>query len=682
MPVAVIEKGKVAGAHLLSGANMRPSAMRELFPDLDPSDWPVYEEVTKDAVYLLTSKQRVPLKPPPPNFRNHGNYVTSIAKLGRFLGEKAEEAGVYLLTETAADKLLVSDRIVRGVRSGDKGRDREGEPLPNFEPGSDVVAKATVLAEGTQGHLTGAAIDYFELQGLQPQRWELGVKEVWKVPKPLDRVIHTMGWPLRKSPRYNEFGGSFIYPMGEDKVCIGLVVGLDYTDATFSVHDALQELKTHPFVRKILEGGERVAWGAKTIPSGGYWALPRKVAVPGMVMCGDNAGMCNVSELKGIHYAMHAGMYAAEEIVAALKRDSVNFDAYDERVRDSAIAEDLYRWRNVRQSFSKGFFFGGVIARPALVTRRPVPARALEAARGLQGGDDDREGRRRLPEARQQVHLRQALLGVRLGQRDPRRRPQPHSRPARGAEGGRAGLGLDVPGAGLRDPGGSALERRRRRWTSTSRRRTACSAARSPPRGPPDAARGRRRPPLPGDLTRPAPLAWPPSRPAGGSPLRAAGAGSGSGSRRRAASRARRRDGLRPPARGRRRRAAPAPSWRSGSRPRSAPAPPIVPSAISASTRSSVDGRSARSAWTRSSRRAYGASEATGDRRVDERRDGPEGASPSARRASGEARAVGPSPSETAGGAPAAAFASPHASASSTARFAAGSAGKRRGSGR
>ena len=315
----------------------------------------------------------MPLKPPPPNFRNHGNYVTSIAKLGRFLGEKAEEAGVYLLTETAADKLLVSDRIVKGVRSGDKGRDRDGEPLPNFEPGSDVVARATVLAEGTQGHLTGAAMDYFGLHGLQPQRWELGVKEIWKVPKPLDRVIHTMGWPLRKGAKYNEFGGSFIYPMGEDKVSIGLVVGLDYTDATFSVHDALQELKTHPFVRKILEGGEREAWGAKTIPSGGYWALPRKMAVPGMVMCGDNAGMCNVSELKGIHYAMHAGMYAAEAIVAALKRDEVNFDAYDARVRNSAIAEDLYRWRNVRQSFSKGFFVGGAIANMALLSGGLLP---------------------------------------------------------------------------------------------------------------------------------------------------------------------------------------------------------------------------------------------------------------------------------------------------------------------
>jgi electron-transferring-flavoprotein dehydrogenase len=373
VPVAVIEKGKAAGAHLLSGANMRPSAMRELFPDLDPAEWPVYQEVTKDAVYLLTRKRALPLKPMPPNFRNHGNYVTSVARLGRFLGEKAEEAGVYLLTETAGDKLLVSDRIVRGVRSGDKGRGRDGEELGNFEPGSDVIAKATVLAEGTQGHLTGAAIDYFGLEGLLPQRWELGVKEVWEVPKPLDRVIHTMGWPLRKAAKYNEFGGSFIYPMGDDKVCIGLVVGLDYTDATFSVHDALQELKTHPFVRNILDGGKRVAWGAKTLPSGGYWALPRKLAVPGMVIAGDGAGMVNVPELKGLHYAMHAGMYAAEAIVEALKQGSVNFDAYDERVRGSVIGDDLYRSRNMRQPFSRGFFVGGAMASLMTITHGAFP---------------------------------------------------------------------------------------------------------------------------------------------------------------------------------------------------------------------------------------------------------------------------------------------------------------------
>jgi len=373
VPVAVVEKAKAPGAHLLSGANMRPSAMRELFPDLDPSEWPVYQEVTKDAVYLLTRRRALPLVPMPPNFRNHGNYVTSVAKLGRFLAEKAEEAGVYILSETAATKLLVSDRIVRGIRSGDRGRGREGEELANFEPGSDVIAKATVLAEGTLGHLTYAALDYFDLHGPDPMRWEIGVKEVWEVEKPLDRVIHTMGWPLRKAPKYNEFGGSFIYPMGEDKVCIGLVVGLDYTDATFSCHDALQLLKTHPFVRNILEGGKRVGWGAKTIPSGGYWSMPKRLAVPGMVIAGDAASMVNVPELKGLHYAMHAGMYAAETIVEALKHDSVNFDAYDEKVHKSLIEKDLYKSRNMRQPFSKGFFVGGALASAMTISQGYFP---------------------------------------------------------------------------------------------------------------------------------------------------------------------------------------------------------------------------------------------------------------------------------------------------------------------
>jgi electron-transferring-flavoprotein dehydrogenase len=373
VPVAVIEKGKTSGAHLLSGANMRPSAMQELFPDLDPSDWPVYQEVTKDAVYLLTKRAALPLKPMPPNFRNHGNYVTSVSKLGRFLQEKAEELGAYVLSETAADKLLVTDRIVRGVRSGDKGRGKDGEELSNFEPGSDVVAKATVLAEGTLGHLTGAALDYFDLHGPNPRRWEIGVKEVWEVSEPLDRVIHTMGWPLRKRAKWNEFGGSFIYPMGEDKVAIGLVVGLDTTDATFSTHDALQELKTHPFVRKILDGGKRLAWGAKTIPSGGYWAMPKRLSSPGMVITGDAAGMVNVPTLKGIHYAMHSGIYAAEAIVDALKQESVNFESYERKVKKSAIENDLWESRNMRQVFSKGFFVGGALASAMTITKGHFP---------------------------------------------------------------------------------------------------------------------------------------------------------------------------------------------------------------------------------------------------------------------------------------------------------------------
>ncbi len=373
VPVAVVEKGKTCGAHLLSGANMRPSAMEELFPDLDKADWPVYQEVTKDAVYLLTKRAALPLKPMPPNFRNHGNYVTSVSKLGRFLAEKAEEQGTYILTETSADKLLVEDRIVRGVRSGDKGRGKQGEELSNFEPGSDVVAKATVLAEGTLGHLTGAALDYFDLHGPNPRRWEIGVKEVWEVSEPLDRVIHTMGWPLRKRAKWNEFGGSFIYPMGEDKVAIGLVVGLDTTDATFSTHDALQELKTHPFIAKILDGGKRVAWGAKTIPSGGYWSMPKRLSTPGMVIAGDAAGMVNVPTLKGIHYAMHAGIYAAEAIVDALKRESVNFEEYERKVKKSAIEKELYESRNMRQVFSKGFFVGGALASAMTITKGHFP---------------------------------------------------------------------------------------------------------------------------------------------------------------------------------------------------------------------------------------------------------------------------------------------------------------------
>ena len=500
VPVAVIEKGKTPGAHLLSGANMKPSAMRELFPDLDPSDWPVYQEVTKDAVYLLTKKMAMPLKPMPPNFRNHGNYVTSVAKLGRFLAEKAEEAGVYILSETSADKLLVEDRIVRGVRSGDKGRGKDGEELSNFEPGSDVVAKATVLAEGTLGHLTGAALDYFDLRGPNAQRWEIGVKEVWEVEKPLDRVIHTMGWPLRKRAKWNEFGGSFIYPMGEDKVAIGLVVGLDTTDATFSCHDALQELKTHPFVKKILEGGKRVGWGAKTIPSGGYWSMPKRLSSPGMMICGDAAGMVNVPTLKGIHYAMHAGMYAAEAIVESLKQESVNFENYERKVKKSIIEEDLYESRNMRQVFSKGFFVGGALASAMTITKGRFPGGHWKAESDAEIPVEIDGAVEELSEAGQQVPVRQAQLGLPLGQRDPRRRSQPHPDPGACAEGDRTDLGLDVPGAGLRDPGGPAGGRGGD--GGCPRDAVELRAVRCDHRQgrPPDAARGRRRAPLPGGL--------------------------------------------------------------------------------------------------------------------------------------------------------------------------------------
>jgi electron-transferring-flavoprotein dehydrogenase len=363
VPVALVEKGKGPGSHLLSGAMMRPSAMEKLFPDVDPGDWPTYGPVETDRVYLLTPKRAVPLRPTPPPFRNHGNHVTSVAQLGRWMSQQAEDAGVYILGETAATKLLVEDGKVVGVRSGDKGRGRDGQELSNFEPGSDLIAKATVLAEGTQGHLTGAAIRHFGLGSEDPQQWELGVKEIWEVQQPLDRVIHTMGWPLRFGAKYREFGGSFIYPMGEDKVSMGFVVGLDYRDARFSVHDAMQQLKKHPLVAGIIEGGKRVGWGAKTIPSGGYWAMPERLWAPGMILAGDGAGMVNIPQLKGVHYAMHAGMFAAESILEKLRSGSTDdLSNYTRKVRGSEIEKEIYRSRNMRQPFAKGFLVGGAMA--------------------------------------------------------------------------------------------------------------------------------------------------------------------------------------------------------------------------------------------------------------------------------------------------------------------------------
>ncbi|HEU0023681.1 MAG TPA: electron-transfer flavoprotein:ubiquinone oxidoreductase, partial [Thermoleophilaceae bacterium] len=195
-----------------------------------------------------------------------------------------------------------------------------------------------------------------------PQQWELGVKEVWEVERPLDRVIHTMGWPLNFAAKYREFGGSFIYPMGEDKVSMGLVVGLDYRDARFSVHDALQELKGHPMVAKILAGSKRVAWGAKTIPSGGYWAMPAQLWAPGLILAGDGAGMVNIPKLKGVHLAMHAGMFAAESIFERLKSGSTDdLSNYAEKVKGSEIETDIRRSRNMRQPFAKGFLLGGAV---------------------------------------------------------------------------------------------------------------------------------------------------------------------------------------------------------------------------------------------------------------------------------------------------------------------------------
>ena len=368
VPVAVIEKAKTCGGHNLSGAVMRPGPLQELLPDLSREQWRqegfAFGEVKKEAIYLLPNGRSKLRIPPPPPLRNHGNEVISVSALCRYMQAQAEEAGAYLLTETAATQLIVEGGAVAGVRSGDKGRGKDGEELGNFEPGTDIAAKATVLAEGCWGHLTDAAVHEFELdEGREPQVWELGVKEVWKVKEPLDRVIHTVGgWPLKISAKYGQIGGSWIYPMvdektGEDLVSIGFIVDLDYADATTSAHDLLQEFKTHPMVRKVLEGGERVSWGAKALPAGGYWAMP-KLSVPGAVLAGDGAGMMNLTALKGVHYAIKSGMLAAEAIYASLKAGSSDFSGYEEAIAESIVAKDLYEQRNARQPFQKGLLKG------------------------------------------------------------------------------------------------------------------------------------------------------------------------------------------------------------------------------------------------------------------------------------------------------------------------------------
>jgi electron-transferring-flavoprotein dehydrogenase len=378
VPVAVVEKGKQPGSHLLSGAVVNPRGLRRLFNGSRRfDDMPHYDEVAHESVYFLTEKRATRI-PAPPSMRNHGNYIVSLSQLGRFLGAEAEAAGATILSETPATKLLVADGRVRGIRTGDRGRGRNGEELGNFEPGSDLLARVTVLAEGTQGHLTGAAIERFGLQGANPQVWALGVKEVWRVAKPLDRIIHTMGWPLRSGKRYREFGGSFVYPMGEEMVSTGMVVGLDYRDAELSVHDLLQQLKTHPKIRRILDGGERLEWGAKTIPEGGFLSLPKRLNAPGLLLCGDGVGMVNVPALKGIHYALESGRLAAEAAYKALQPgESIGrrgaLDSYDEAVRESYIWKDLKRVRNVRPAFSRGFWLGSALAGGAITSFGKLP---------------------------------------------------------------------------------------------------------------------------------------------------------------------------------------------------------------------------------------------------------------------------------------------------------------------
>ena len=393
VPVAVIEKAKTCGGHNLSGAVMRPGPLQELFPDLSREDWRkerfAFGEVTKESIYVLPNGKRklpVPIFAVP-NFKNHGNEVVSVSALARYQQAQAEEGGAYVLTETSATQLIVADGKVVGVRSGDKGRGKDGEPLGNFEPGTDINAQVTVLAEGCWGHLTGAAIKEFELaEHREPQVWELGVKELWKVPKPLDRVIHTLGpWPLKVAAKYGQVGGTWLYPMkdektGDDLVSIGFVVDLDYADATTSAHDLLQQFKLHPLVKGILEGGERVAWGAKALPGGGYWSMP-KLTMPGALLVGDAGGMVDAAALKGVHHCIKSGMLAAETIYASLTSGE-SLEGYEQAIEDSSVGQELYQVRNTRQPLQKGFLKGAPLSGAAIMSKGKVPRGRLEWHRG------------------------------------------------------------------------------------------------------------------------------------------------------------------------------------------------------------------------------------------------------------------------------------------------------------
>ena len=358
--VGVLEKAEALGEHSLSGAVVNPRAMRELFPDLQDSDFPFRRPVDKEAVYLLTRSGKLRL-PTPPTMHNRRYYIASLCEIVRWLGAKAEALGVTIFTGFPAAQLLVRGQAVAGVRTAAAGLDRDGKPTPGASAPNDLTAKVTALAGGTRGLLAQAWCERQHVPSENPQIFALGVKELWETKQPLDRVIHTLGWPL---PR-DAFGGSFIYPLEPNLVALGLVVGLDYRDANLDVHVLLQRFKQHPLLRSLLAGGEMVEWGAKTIPEGGFYALPERRSGEGIVILGDAAGFVDVPSLKGIHYAMQSGIYAARAIYQHLNTGAALAE-YDRLVNASYVVSDLYRTRNMRLAFRDGFYLGGFQA--ALMT--------------------------------------------------------------------------------------------------------------------------------------------------------------------------------------------------------------------------------------------------------------------------------------------------------------------------
>ncbi len=374
--IAVLEKAGSLGEHSLSGAVVNPRAFHELFPDLRPEDFPFRQPVSAEAVYLLTGR-RAQRMPTPPTMHNRSYYTASLCEIVRWLGERAEANGVNLFAGFPVDGLLVEGSTVRGVRTTPAGLDREGKPAGGYTEPTDLTAGITVIAEGTRGLLSQAYREWRNISSSNPQLYALGVKEVWQTPRPLDRVIHTLGWPLPT----DAFGGSFMYPLGPEQVALGLVVGLDYHNSALDVHELLQRLKLHPLFRSQLEGGQLLEWGAKTIPEGGYYSIPDRRYGEGVVLTGDAAGFVDVPSLKGIHYAMQSGIFAARAVFAALKAGDRSPDAlasYDRMVDSSYITEDLYRTRNMRLAFKHGFFGGGAMAGLMTLTGGRFPGRKIE----------------------------------------------------------------------------------------------------------------------------------------------------------------------------------------------------------------------------------------------------------------------------------------------------------------
>ena len=367
--IYVLEKAREVGQHCLSGALLDPRSMRELLPGFE-GEAPIDAEVSKEAVYYLTrkSKFKFPITPPP--MRDHGNYVISINKFVKWLGSKVEQAGITIFTGFAGSELLIENDRVIGVRTDDKGLDKQNQPKSNFEPGYDLKAKITILSEGTRGSLTKQLIGRFQLdKNRNPQTYGVGVKELWELPPGRiapGEVIYTAGWPLTAQ----EYGGAWIYGSKDNVVSMGFVMGLDYQDPRIDPHHVMQTFKTHPFMRQFLNGGKMIRYGAKTMPYGGWFAVP-PLAGDGWMLTGDSAGFVNSQRLKGIHLAIKSGMLAAEAAYEALVDGdfSVNqLSSYQTAVEKSWIREELWKVRNFHQGFENGMLEGVIHAALQQVT--------------------------------------------------------------------------------------------------------------------------------------------------------------------------------------------------------------------------------------------------------------------------------------------------------------------------